>query len=53
VKVGPFVTEEELRLLVTVGGKTGVLEEEERKMIHSSLRVSDTTVREVMCHALI
>jgi putative hemolysin len=29
VKRGPFVTEEELRLLVTVGEEEGVLEEEE------------------------
>src|SRR5579883_3046289 len=30
---GPFVTEEELRLLVTVGEEEGVLEEEETEMI--------------------
>lgn len=44
----PFVTEEELRLLVTVGEEEGVLEEEETEMIHSIFEFADTTVREVM-----
>ena len=45
---GPFVTEEELRLLLTVGEEEGVLEEEETEMIHSIFEFADTTVREVM-----
>ncbi|MBO0778251.1 MAG: HlyC/CorC family transporter, partial [Ktedonobacteraceae bacterium] len=45
---GPFVTEEELRLLVTVGEEEGVLEEDETEMIHSIFEFVDTTVREVM-----
>src|SRR5947209_3665369 len=45
---GPFVTEEELRLLVTVGEEAAVLEEEETEMIHSIFEFADTTVREVM-----
>ena len=45
---GPFVTEEELRLLVNVGEKEGVLEEQETEMIHSIFEFADTTVREVM-----
>src|SRR5579859_668323 len=45
---GPFVTEEELRLLVTVGEEEGILEEEETEMIHSIFEFADTTVREVM-----
>jgi len=45
---GPFVTEEELRLLVTVGEREGVLEEEETEMIHSIFEFADTTVHEVM-----
>src|SRR2546427_4768631 len=45
---GPFVTEEELRLLVSVGEKEGVLEEAETEMIHSVFEFADTTVREVM-----
>src|SRR6202049_3541306 len=45
---GPFVTEEELRLLVSVGEEEGVLEEAETEMIHSIFEFADTTVREVM-----
>src|SRR5260221_3031887 len=45
---GPFVTEEELRLLVNVGEEEGVLEEEETEMIRSIFKFADTTVREVM-----
>src|SRR6266516_6288318 len=45
---GPFVTEEELRLLVTVGEEEGVLEEEETEMIHSIFEFADTTAREVV-----
>ena len=45
---GPFVTEEELRLLVSVGEEEGVLEEEETEMINSIFEFADTTVREVM-----
>src|SRR6266702_7067080 len=41
---GPFVTEEELRLLVTVGEEEGVLEEEETEMIHSIFEFADRTV---------
>ncbi len=44
----PFVTEEELRLLVTVSEEEGVLEEEETDMIRSIFEFADTTVREVM-----
>ncbi len=45
---GPFVTEEELRLLVSVSEEEGVLEEEETEMICSIFEFADTTVREVM-----
>ncbi|HLZ20650.1 MAG TPA: hemolysin family protein [Ktedonobacterales bacterium] len=48
VRRGPFVTEEELRLLVEVGEEEGVLEEEEREMIHNVFELADTAVREVM-----
>ena len=48
VKHGPFVTEEELRLLVEVGEEEGVLEEDEREMIHNVFELADTAVREVM-----
>src|SRR5436190_4424296 len=45
---GPFVTEEELSLLVTVGEEEGILEEAETDMIHSIFEFADTPVREVM-----
>jgi putative hemolysin len=45
---GPFVTEEELRMLVAVGEEEGVIEEEEREMIHSIFELGDRPVREVM-----
>lgn len=45
---GPFLTEDEIRLMVTVGEEEGVLEEEETEMIHSIFEFADTTVREVM-----
>jgi len=45
---GPFVTEEELKLLVTVGEEEGVIEEEEREMIHGIFEMGDMSVREVM-----
>jgi putative hemolysin len=48
VRRGPFVTEEELRLLVEVGEEEGVVEEEEREMIHNVFELADTSVREVM-----
>ena len=45
---GPFVTEEELKLLVSVGEEEGVIEEEEREMIHGIFEMGDMRVREVM-----
>jgi len=48
IRRGPFVTEEELRMLVEVGEQEGVLEEEEREMIHNVFELADTAVREVM-----
>ncbi len=47
-RVSPFVTEDELRLLVEVSEEEGVLEEEEREMIDNVFELSDTAVREVM-----
>ena len=44
----PLVTEEQLRFLVQVGEEEGVIEEEEREMIHSIFELGDTLVREVM-----
>jgi putative hemolysin len=48
VRRGPFITEDELRLLVEVGEQEGVLEEEEREMIHNVFELADTSVREIM-----
>ncbi|HEV2356728.1 MAG TPA: hemolysin family protein [bacterium] len=44
----PLVTEDQLRFLVQVGEEEGVIEEEEREMIHSIFEFGDTLVREVM-----
>lgn len=45
---GPYVTEEDIRTLVNVGETQGVLEEEEKEMIHSIFELGDTVVREIM-----
>jgi CBS domain containing-hemolysin-like protein len=45
---GPFVTEEELKMLVTVGEEEGIIEEEEREMIHGIIEIGDMAVREAM-----
>ena len=44
----PFVTEEELKILLSMGEKEGVLETAENKMIHSIFEFSDTVAKEVM-----
>jgi putative hemolysin len=44
----PILSEEELKMLVEVGEEEGVLEEEERDMIHSIFEFTDTVVRKVM-----
>ncbi|MGE5706952.1 MAG: hemolysin family protein, partial [Bacteroidota bacterium] len=46
--ITPFVTEDEIRMLVDVGHKEGVFEQEETEMIHSVIELGDTTVREIM-----
>jgi CBS domain containing-hemolysin-like protein len=45
---GPFITEEELRFIISAGEKEGVLEREEKEMISSIFEFGDTLVREVM-----
>lgn len=45
---GPFVTQEEMRMLVNVGETEGVVQEEEERLIHSIFEFGDTVVREVM-----
>ncbi len=44
----PEVSEEELRTLVDVGAREGVVERTEREMIHGVFELEDTSVREVM-----
>lgn len=44
----PILTEEELKMLVEAGEEEGVLEEEEKQMIHSIFEFTDTVVRKVM-----
>ncbi len=43
------VSEEELKNLVDESHKEGILEKEERKMIHSVFRLDDTLTREIIC----
>src|SRR5215210_1642121 len=45
---GPFSSEVELRELVDMASTSGVVDESERKMIHSVFELGDTLVREVM-----
>jgi putative hemolysin len=44
----PELTEEELRTLVDVGASEGVVERDEREMIHKVFELEDTLVRSVM-----
>lgn len=44
----PMLTEEELKMLVEASEEEGVLEEEEKEMIHSIFEFTDTVVRKVM-----
>jgi putative hemolysin len=46
--VGPFVTEGELKLMISLGQQQGVVEYGEQEMIHGILEMTDMTVREVM-----
>jgi len=46
--VFPVLTEEDLKAMITAGEEEGVIEEEEREMIHSIFEIGDTMVREVM-----
>ena len=44
----PFVTEEEIKTMINMGHEEGVLEVEERKMIHNVFDFGDTRVSDVM-----
>ncbi|MFF5142163.1 hemolysin family protein [Streptomyces sp. NPDC013157] len=45
---GPFASEAELRALVDLAEKDSLIEDEERRMVHSVFELGDTLVREVM-----
>src|SRR5262245_26214908 len=44
----PYLTEEELMTVLHVSEEQGVIEEEEREMIHGIIQIGDKSVREVM-----
>jgi len=48
VKEGPFVSEMDIKAMVTVAEEQDVIEEEEKKLLHSIFEFGDTLVREVM-----
>lgn len=45
---GPFASEAELRAVVDLAEKDSLIEDEERRMVHSVFELGDTIVREVM-----
>lgn len=44
----PFVTEEEIKTMISIGKDEGTLEEEEKEMLHKVFEFGDTTVSEAM-----
>ncbi len=47
-RTGPFVTEDELISLVSLSEQQGVIEEEEKEMIHGVIEFEETMAKEVM-----
>ena len=47
-----MVTEEEIRMLVDVGGEKGVIEESEKYMINSIFEMDDREISEIMTHRM-
>ena len=47
-KRNPLLTEEELRIMIEVGKEEGLLNDEERRMLHRIFEFGDTMVRDVM-----
>lgn len=45
---GPTMTEEDLKTIVTVSHEEGVLEAEEKEMIHNVFEFGDTEIKEIM-----
>lgn len=48
LKEGPFVTEQDLRMMADVAADDSEIEHDERELIHSIFEFGDTVVREVM-----
>jgi CBS domain containing-hemolysin-like protein len=48
LKQGPFVSAEEIRSMADVGHEEGVIEAEEKELIHSIFEFGDTLVRQAM-----
>lgn len=48
VEKGPDITEEDLKTFVTVGHEAGVLEEDEKEMIHNVFEFGETEIKEIM-----
>jgi CBS domain containing-hemolysin-like protein len=48
LREGPFVSQEDIRSMAEVGHEEGVIEEDEKNLIHSIFEFADTVVREVM-----
>ena len=48
IEESPEITEEDLKTFVTVGHEAGVLEIEEKEMIHNVFEFGDTEIREIM-----
>jgi len=46
-----YITEEEIKMLVSEGKDSGIFETEEKELIHSVFEFTDTSVREVMIPA--
>ncbi len=48
VGVEPFITEDELKSLVSIGEKEGIIDTGEKKMIHEVFELQDRTIDEIM-----
>lgn len=48
VKEMPLLTEDDVRMLIEMSEKEGVLEQDEREMIHSIIDFGDTLVKDIM-----
>lgn len=47
-QIGPTLTEEELKTYVTVSHEEGIIEEDEKEMIHNVFEFGDTEIKEIM-----